>query len=73
MNTLLPTLPFVSHQTHGLGTLKAATRVGRMKKGVLFTKEPMDLQGIGTAGNQIREPLFPQHRTHQDKMMGFCL
>lgn len=40
MNTLLLTLPFVSHQTHGLGTLKAATRVGMMEKGVFLPKSP---------------------------------
>lgn len=37
------------------------------------------LQGTGTApespilGTQETPKAFPQHSTHQDKMMGFCL
>lgn len=50
---------------------------GGCHNGVLFTKEPMDLQGTGTAAAASQIPgnlqsSFPQHST-QDRRMGLCL
>lgn len=55
MKTLLLTLPFGSHQTW-LGHTEEGCHHSEKdgEKGMLFTKEPMDLQGTGAAaGSQI--------------------
>lgn len=56
-----------------LGHTEGCHKSGNDGERCVFTKEPMDLQGIGTAGNQVPGNLQSSFPPTQDKMMGFCL